>query len=128
LSIEKKVLFVPPVVDAAPLYGVFDIYAMSSITEQMPMALLEAMSSGLPVICTAAGDTAHIVQAEPALQVHAIEDEGGYREALIQLGTSGALRTRLGASNRERCVSAFSLDAMVKGYRDVYLSAMRRPH
>src|SRR5262249_10236656 len=41
----------------------FDIFAMSSYTEQMPLSLLEAMACRLPVACTNAGDSREILAA-----------------------------------------------------------------
>jgi glycosyltransferase involved in cell wall biosynthesis len=126
LGAGGKVLIHPRLADPRPLYAAFDIYAMSSVTEQMPMALLEAMSCYLPVIATAAGDTAHIVGSIDGLQVHPIDDLDGYTAALRRQAQDPQLRAQLGAANRARCEKEFSFDAMAEAYREVYRNAVRR--
>jgi glycosyltransferase involved in cell wall biosynthesis len=39
----------------------FDLFALSSDTEQLPIAMLEAMACGIPVVATRVGDVAHIM-------------------------------------------------------------------
>ena len=58
--------FVP---DPAPLYAEFDLFALSSDTEQMPIALLEAMAAARPAVATDVGDVRAILQAHADEQV-----------------------------------------------------------
>jgi len=39
----------------------FDLFALSSDTEQLPIAMLEAMACGIPVVATRVGDVAYIM-------------------------------------------------------------------
>ena len=41
----------------------FDLFALSSDTKQLPIAMVEAMACGIPVVATRLGDVAHIVPA-----------------------------------------------------------------
>ena len=61
LGLGSRVIFPGFLADPASCYGAFDLFAMSSDTEQMPLALLEAMAAGLPAICTDVGDSAEIL-------------------------------------------------------------------
>ena len=60
--------------DPAPLYAGFDIFALSSDTEQMPLSVLEAMASGLPVAATDVGDVAAMLAAENQAFVTPLDD------------------------------------------------------
>ena len=52
LDLQGKVIFAGHHADPAPVLGMLDAFVMSSLTEQVSNAQLEAMASGLPVICT----------------------------------------------------------------------------
>ena len=56
LGIAPRVSFLGHIADPAPLYAGFDLFALSSDTEQMPIAVIEAMAAGLPVAATDVGD------------------------------------------------------------------------
>jgi glycosyltransferase involved in cell wall biosynthesis len=122
-GITAQCVFAGEVADTSAWYGAFDLYAMTSITEQMPIGLLEAMSAGLPVLCTAAGDTADILEGSPGLQVLPGQRPNEYVEALRGLAADPDLRQRNGAWNRERAVSGYSLDAMVRRWDHLYRQA-----
>ncbi|MEJ5368620.1 MAG: glycosyltransferase [Bryobacteraceae bacterium] len=119
LGLSGRVLF-PGVVDPAPWYRMFDLFAMSSMTEQMPLALLEAMATGLPALCTDAGDTAWMLEqaGEPAIVRRG--DVEGYAAALRKWAADPELRREAGARNRARCEREFSLERMVERWRALY--------
>ena len=52
--------------DPAPFYRAMDLFALSSDSEQMPLCLVEAMASGLPVAATDVGDVRAMLPAEQA--------------------------------------------------------------
>ncbi len=122
-GIAAQCFFAGEFVDTSACYGAFDLFAMTSITEQMPIGLLEAMSAGLPVLCTAAGDTAEILEGSPGPQVLPGPQSAQYLEALRSLAADADLRRRNGAWNRERVISNYSLDAMVRRWDHLYRQA-----
>lgn len=117
------VIFTGPVADPAAHYGVFDLFAMSSDTEQMPIALLEAMASGLPALCTDVGDSTAILDARGAPEIVDRLDEAGYTAALRRLAEDGVLRSELGRKNREIAVRRYGIDRMVGEYLELYKAA-----
>lgn len=61
LGVADDVEFTGYLSDPGARLKEFDIFALSSDTEQLPMALLEAMAVGMPVVATAVGDVPHIL-------------------------------------------------------------------
>lgn len=120
LRLGDRVDFIGEVADPAALYGRFDIFALSSDTEQMPLSVLEAMAGGLPVAATDVGDVRAMLAEENATCVVLREDEA-LAAALAQLAGDAALRTRIGAANRRKAEREFDLRAMVEAYRGLWL-------
>lgn len=104
--------------------GLFDIFALSSDSEQFPISLVEAMAAGLPAVSTDVGDVREIL-AEPNRALLAPPaDEAMLTDHLATLLDNMALRTMLGAANRSRVTACFSHANMVDSYRSLYQSAM----
>ena len=120
LGLGARVVFTGHREETAPLYRSFDVFAMSSITEQLPFTLLEAMAAGLPCVATDVGDCAHALGTNRAPEVippNAMEE---YVRALETVCASPSLRREIGVKNRERCVRLFSSDRMIAAYERIY--------
>lgn len=126
-GLESQVIFAGATSDTASFYRGFDVFLMSSVTEQMPMALLEAMSSGLPTLCTAAGDTAMMLEGGGVPPV-AIGDMSAYVGQLRQLALDSAWRESFSQTNRRIVVAQYSAERMVESYRELYTSAIQQRH
>jgi len=106
-------------------YRAMDVFALSSDTEQMPVALLEAMASALPVVATDVGDVRRILPEEQGEWVVPVAaGPAGLTRALQRLAADPALRARLGQANRARVEREFSFERMVTAYRAVYTRAL----
>jgi len=103
-------------------YGRFDIFALSSDTEQAPLSLMEAMAAGLPVVATDVGDIADMVAAENKAFVTPLGDDAAYANALKSLAADPALRMRLGRANAEKARRDFALEKMLDAHRALYCS------
>jgi len=119
LGLGGRVLFAGEV-DPAPWYRMFDLFVMSSLTEQMPLALLEAMATGLPALCTDAGDTAAMLASPDLPAIVPRGDFGGYVRALREWASNPSLRQAAGARHRARCEREFSLEKMVERWAALY--------
>jgi len=117
--------------DPRAAYGAADAFALSSDTEQMPMALLEAMSAGLPCVSTEVGDVrAMLPEAQGELLVAPDADaSAGLGAALARLAADAGLRERLGRANAARAAERFERGAMLATYAELYgrLAAPRGP-
>ena len=74
LGVLGRVSFAGHHQDTAPFYARFDVFALSSDTEQMPLSVIEAMASGLPVVSTDVGDVRLMVAGENAPLLTRLDD------------------------------------------------------
>ena len=105
----------------APFYQAMDIFALSSDSEQMPVALLEAMASGLPVVSTDVGDVRAMLPPEQARFLGPDLAAG-----IADLARKSDLRGQLGGLNRKRAEERYSFEAMCTAYRGLYESVLER--
>jgi glycosyltransferase involved in cell wall biosynthesis len=98
------------------LYPQFDIFALSSATEQIPNSLIEAMAAGLPVAATAAGDVPVMVAGENLPFIVPLGDVAALAGALSALGRDADLRRQIGLANQRKAVTDFDRAGMVEAY------------
>ena len=119
-GLQARVHFLGMVTNPEAFYRCFDIFAMSSDTEQMPISLLEAMASGLPVVATDVGDITAMVAPENSLFIEGCSDEESLAENLYKLATNPELRAELGMRNRARARTEFGLQRMLDTYKVLF--------
>jgi len=121
LGIASRTRFLGERDDARRWLAGCDVYANSSISEGVSLTILEGMAAGLPVVATRVGGTPEVVTGECGLLVPS-RDAGALADALRRLAGDAGLRRELGAAARRRVETRFTLERMVREYRDAYLS------
>lgn len=103
--------------------GHFDLLALSSQSEQAPIAVIEAMAAGLPIVSPDVGDVAAMVSGQNFPFVAA--DEPAFRKALATLAENAALRARVGHANHDVAAARFDESTMVAAYENLYGRALK---
>jgi glycosyltransferase involved in cell wall biosynthesis len=120
LALERHVFLTGFRPDAVGLMKSFDIFAMSSVTEGLGSAVLEAMTCGRAVVSTRAGGLPEVViDGETGLLVPP-HDEPALARALVDLLRDPVRREAMGATGRARVIEAFSVETMVQETLKVY--------
>lgn len=122
LRVAERVRFAGHHQDTASFYAQFDIFALSSDTEQMPLSVIEAMASGLPVVSTDVGDVRLMVAAENAPFL-AERDDASMAAALGALATNSASRRRIGHANQAKARREFDQAAMFAAHGALWRGA-----
>lgn len=120
LGIADRVVFTGALSAPERILGRFDVFALSSDTEQMPNSILEAMAAGLPVVATDVGDLKRMLASDNASFVFARNDEAGSAQGFAALLGDAPLRRRIGAKNRKKVIAEYSLATMVARYDQVF--------
>ena len=123
LSLGPSVHLLGKRADVRDLLMQCDIMALSSDTEQMPLAILEGMDAGLAIAATDVGDVRHMVGTVNKPYVTAL-DERALGEAIGALLADAPLRARIGAENRQRMRQVFPASVMTDGYRNLMLKSI----
>lgn len=113
------------VADVAPLLAAADVLALPSRTEGLPLAVLEAMAAGVPVVASAVGALPEVLEGGAGLLVPP-GDVAALRAALVRLRDPG-LRSALAAAGRARVEARHGAAAMARAYLErLYRPALER--
>lgn len=125
LRLEASVTFTGAQSRISDFLEQMDIYAIASDTEQMPISLIEAMASGLPVVGSDVGDVGVMLDADNRPFIVPPGEERKMAASLLTLAQNRALRTELGKANARKARAEYSLDRMTQSYREMFARIAR---
>jgi glycosyltransferase involved in cell wall biosynthesis len=108
--------------DVPRLMPAFDVFALSSKSEGLPLVVPEAMAVGLPIVTTAVGGLPSVVDEGKTGMLVPVE-ELALSAALAKLAAHRELATTMGHAAREAALERYSADRMVDAYLDLYARA-----
>ena len=125
LGLQGQIRFAGSRSDMEQIYPLIDCLVLPSLSEGMPLVVLEAMSHGIPVISSAVGEVPRILANSQYGQVVPIGDERALRLAMIH---SITYTGRHDTKAREYVEKHHSIHAMASKYLDVYESLRMGSH
>ncbi len=112
--------------DVSSILPALDLFVLPSLTEGLPMTVLEAMASRLPVVATSVGEIPAVVGDEESGLLVQPNDVQGLTTALQRVLHDSAFASRLGFEGRRRIEELYTVARMAKQYESLYAMADSR--
>lgn len=113
LGLADRIVFLGERRDVPEILAAADIFVLPSVSEGMPISILEAMAASRPVVATRVGGVPDLVSEDETGIVVPARDPEALSAALIRLADDPALAGGMGAAGRQRLDASFSAQAMV---------------
>jgi glycosyltransferase involved in cell wall biosynthesis len=112
-----------------PYYREMDVLLLTSIKEAMPLAVMEAMASGVPVVATDVGACRELLYGNGdglgnAGSVRRIMDADGIADAALDILRDASLANQMGKNGIQRIETRYRDDLVLKRYRKLYQELM----
>jgi len=127
VAIDRQTLFLGMRDDVYDLMNLFDIYALPSLHEGIPMALLEAMALGRPVVASRVGGIPEVMTDGAEGKLVPAQEVAALTQALKTLALSRPLREQMGESARARVARCCENKLTAARVRDFYWSLASAP-
>lgn len=108
------------------VYRQADILLLPTVREGLPLVVMEAMASGLPVVATNCSSLPELITDGKGGFLCGLGNAAEFADRINQLAASLALRREMGQFNRARAEKDFSLDQMVGNYRALFSAMVGR--
>jgi glycosyltransferase involved in cell wall biosynthesis len=120
LSVTGYLDFVGAQRDVADYVAAADVCVNTSLYEGSPLAVMEYMAQGRPIVATAVGGVPELLDGGRAGILIDAADPAALADAVIQLAADAGLREQLGAAARVRQLAMFDLDANILALESLY--------
>ncbi len=126
LGIRGKIVFSGWKETMADIYADLDIVALTSLNEGTPVALIEALASGRPVVSTDVGGVKDVVEDGINGCLVVSGDATGFAKHLFELAVDPGKRAEFGRNGRRKVLQKYSKDRLVKDIKALYEEALRK--
>jgi glycosyltransferase involved in cell wall biosynthesis len=126
LGIGHRTTFLGTRRDVPGLLPGLDVSGLSSVHEGVPIALMEAMAAGVPIVASDCGAVRDIVEDGEQGYVIPVGDTGRFADRLGVLAADPDLRARLGKAARARAEREFGIERTARGYEELLTELVLR--
>jgi glycosyltransferase involved in cell wall biosynthesis len=120
LGIREQVKFLGYRSNVLEVVSSFDIYALSSLWEGLPLAVLEAMAMGKPVVATKVPGTEEAVHEGDTGFLVPLKDDQALSQRIIDLVRNQEKAQAMGETGRRRWKDCFSLNRVIDEHEELY--------
>lgn len=106
--------------DVIPLYKIFDIFVLPSLWEGLPLVLIEAMASGLPVISTDTSGGRDIIKNKKNGLLVPRADSEALVNAILEICQNRVLAEKMASNGRRDAVEKYSIGRFVSQTEEIY--------
>ncbi len=126
LGLASNVRFLGWRRDLATIYSATDVFLLTSRNEGTPVALIEAMASGVPGVSTDVGGVKDVIASADAGRLAPFGDAAGLAAAVLELLADRGLLASTGARAREHVVARFGVERLVNEIAALYRELLGR--
>ena len=119
-NVESNVVLAGNRNDIADLLAASDCFLMTSISEGIPLTIIEAMAARLPVISTAVGGIPEMITDGKSGFLSQAKDSASLASHLVRLSQDAALQKSVAEAGHVRAEESFSIQSMLSGYANMY--------
>jgi glycosyltransferase involved in cell wall biosynthesis len=105
-------------VDVKKYFPILDVLCLTSIKEAQPLAIIEAMAAGVPVVATNVGDVADILQSNGI--VVPPKNPQQIARGVVRFATDENFRQKCIQNGRQHAIREYDLDALIQRYGQMY--------
>ena len=120
LGIASHVRFLGWRRDLATIYAATDVFLLTSRNEGTPVALIEAMATGVPGVSTDVGGVKDVINSQDIGRLARLDDAAGLAAAAHHLLSDPALREAMGARARTQVLARFGVERLIGDIAEVY--------
>jgi glycosyltransferase involved in cell wall biosynthesis len=124
-GVAADVVFAGDAPEPERVFSTLDVFAMSSLSEVCPLALLEAFACRVPVVATSVGGIPELVRADVDGVLVPARDPRAMADAILRIARDPELGRRLADSAAERGRRTFSEASFIDGHVDLYRRVLK---
>ena len=126
LGLGDSIQFTGMLRDVPAVLPAFDVSCLSSVHEGVPIALIEAMAAGVPIVASDCGAVRDIVEDGKQGYLVPVGDVDRFADRLHLLAGDANLRARLGKAGRARAEGEFDIERTARAYEDLLAELVAR--
>lgn len=120
LELEQRVLFTGFQKQISPWLEIANCFVLPSLTEGTPMALLEAMAAGVPVVATSVGGVPDVITNDVNGLLVPSEDADAFRDGMARIILNPDLREKYSSEARKTIEIHYSVEPWCKKILSIY--------